>query len=175
VAEAEGADAVVAAAVSAVVEVVSAVVEVASGAAVDLVAVPSGAEVVASGAVVDLVAAPRFVAALAVALTAGSDSTEGLIADLDLTVALVSAVVLATEDLAIRISGMAMVTLATAIRTPVTGTVTRITRITGGREWAGVSTAERITDRRRSTLTLGKLAAQYDRGMRRNASSSLRL
>jgi hypothetical protein len=150
VAEAEGADAVVAAAVSAVVEV-------------------------ASGAVVDLVAAPRFVAALAVALTAGSDSTEGLIADLDLTVALVSAVVLATEDLAIRFSGLAMVSLATAIRTPVTGTVTRITRITGGREWAGVSTAERITDRRRSTLTLGKLAAQYDRGMRRNASSSLRL
>ena len=109
-------------------------------------------EAVASVVAADFVGAPRFVAASVVALIAGSDSA----------VVLASAVVLVTEQLATHISDMAMVTpamatAATAIHT--TATVTRITRITGGREWAAV-TGERITDRRQSTLKFGNLAAR---------------
>jgi hypothetical protein len=119
-------------------------------------AVADSAEAVALGVVGHSVAAPRFVADLAVVLTADLASTA-------VSAAALAAEVLATVALAIRISDMALVTPA--------ATATRITRITAAPEWPRVSTAERIDDRRCSTLTFGKLAARNDRGMRRNASA----
>jgi hypothetical protein len=127
--------------------------------------VASAVEAAASGAAEDFGVAPRFVAALEEASTAGLDSAGALTAEADLTVDLASALALATGVLAIRISGMAMVTLAaTAIRT--SATTTRITPITGAPEWA--FTAERITDRRRSSLAFCKHVARDDRGVRAN-------
>jgi hypothetical protein len=108
-------------------------------------------EAAASGAAEDFVLARRFVAALAEALTAGPDSAGGLMAEADLTVDLALALALDTAALAIRISAMA--TLApTAIRT--SATTTRFTPLTAALEWVGPSTAERITDRRRSVANL---------------------